>query len=239
MSVSFQDAEQNARVAEAKCSESDLSQSPLEAAINAAELYMKALSLAPTAQEKARLDTKCQEMLRKAESIKAERKRLNGAVEQTQKPTALPPGPTSKRKLTTREEIILLEGSKLNGFVFPPWKGDPSDDEFILKKGEEAFTDAPLLKLSDLQMETFAGWKRPAEAFGRYDFSDATKSLEPTNRYLKKSDLVQDMISDCSVVASLCALSARGEKGHSRVRIRESGLPLLTQPGLFLCFVSL
>ena len=30
-------------------------------------------------------------------------------------------------------------------------------------------------------------------------------------------DLVQDMTSDCSVVASLCVLVARAERGHSKV----------------------
>lgn len=32
-------------------------------------------------------------------------------------------------------------------------------------------------------------------------------------------DLVQDVTSDCSVVASLCALTARVERGHSNVRL--------------------
>lgn len=30
-------------------------------------------------------------------------------------------------------------------------------------------------------------------------------------------DLVQDAATDCSVVASLCALVARGERGHAKV----------------------
>lgn len=30
-------------------------------------------------------------------------------------------------------------------------------------------------------------------------------------------DLVQDAATDCSVVASLCALVARGERGHVKV----------------------
>ena len=33
----------------------------------------------------------------------------------------------------------------------------------------------------------------------------------------QKIDLVQDMTSDCSVVASLCALVARAEHGHVEV----------------------
>ena len=43
-----------------------------------------------------------------------------------------------------------------------------------------------------------------------------------------KVDLVQDMTTDCSVVASLCAGTARAERGHARVGL----LALNTSPGL-------
>lgn len=38
--------------------------------------------------------------------------------------------PVPKRDLTTREQIILLQGSKLYGHVFPPWKAAPPESEF-------------------------------------------------------------------------------------------------------------
>lgn len=44
-----------------------------------------------------------------------------------------------KRALTTREKIILLEGSKLHGFVFPPWTSPPSRSEFELGVGHTLF----------------------------------------------------------------------------------------------------
>lgn len=43
--------------------------------------------------------------------------------------------PKSKRQLTTQERIILLEGSKLNGFKFPPWESPLDDSEFELLPG--------------------------------------------------------------------------------------------------------
>lgn len=43
--------------------------------------------------------------------------------------------PVSKRKLTTREEIIILEGAKLNEFVFPPWNRPPAPLEFVVSDG--------------------------------------------------------------------------------------------------------
>lgn len=40
--------------------------------------------------------------------------------------------PLSDRTLTTREQIILLEASRLHGCRFPPWKGVPDAKEFEL-----------------------------------------------------------------------------------------------------------
>ena len=99
--------------------------------------------------------------------------------------------------LTNREQIILLQSSKLHGCVFPPWKGEPTAQEF---EGD-AFEDPIDLRLSDAQKRVFDGWRRLSAAQVR-----AYGSLNP------HLDLVQDITNDCSVVASLCALSARAER---------------------------
>lgn len=100
----------------------------MEAAIDAAEHYMKALRLAP-ATEKTTLDAKCKDLLTRAEKIKGATDWQSAAWGESRK--GLRP-PTSKRKLTTREEIITLEGAKLNGFKFPPWQRPPAPEEFEL-----------------------------------------------------------------------------------------------------------
>lgn len=64
------------------------------------------------------------------------------------------------------------------------------------------------LGLSPTQLAVFDGWKRPEEILG---------SSIPTMNANQNLDLVQDVASDCSVVASLCASSARAEKGHPAV----------------------
>jgi hypothetical protein len=38
--------------------------------------------------------------------------------------------PVSTRQLSKKEQIILLKASKINGFVFPPWKDPPVSSEF-------------------------------------------------------------------------------------------------------------
>ena len=117
---------------------------------------------------------------------------------------------SSKRSLTTREQIILLESSKLNGNKFPPWE-PPKLSEF---DDTNQFTETGELSLSRMQLEIFDGWKRPAEIA---ESSLPTSDSEPTMQAMRPIDLVQDITNDCSVVASLCAASARLVQGLSDV----------------------
>jgi calpain-7 len=107
--------------------------------------------------------------------------------------------PSSAASLrTTREKIILLQGSKLNGCVFPEWTSDPGVEEFFTP---ERYQDDTNYYFSEAQEEVFAGWQRPL----------STKTPSPPTASIQV-DLVQDLTSDCSVVASLCAGSARAER---------------------------
>ena len=99
--------------------------------------------------------------------------------------------------LTSREKIILLQSAKLHGCVFPPWTTDPADHEF-----QDLFEDGTDFRLADAQGGgVFDRWIRSSEAQIR-----AYGAREP------RLDLVQDVTNDCSVVASLCVLSARAER---------------------------
>ncbi|KAJ5121808.1 Peptidase C2 calpain domain III [Penicillium atrosanguineum] len=178
----------------------------LDAAIDAAEHYMKALRLAP-AEDKKQLDSKCKELLTRAEKIKAAAD-WQSVARQTVPSLRLP---VSKRKLTTREEIIILEGAKLNGFIFPPWERAPLPSEFITSDGQP-FTDAPDLRISELQGDIFAGWRRPLDLL-RARKLDRTPDEQPFVSVTGRTDLVQDVLTDCSVVASLCATTSRSERG--------------------------
>jgi calpain-7 len=48
--------------------------------------------------------------------------------------------PVSTRKRATKEEILLLRASVVNGCKFPPWQKNPSSSEFVLEDGSEPFT---------------------------------------------------------------------------------------------------
>lgn len=144
--------------------------------------------------------------------------------------------PEVRRALTTREKIILLEGSKLHGYVFPPWTSPPSWSEFELGIGANLYLyvhsknsphfldsnpdrDDTELSLSGAQKAIFAGWKRPAQAFPLPCLQQPTlfPNSNPTMMSQGRVDLVQDVTADCSVVASLCAISARAERVQSKV----------------------
>ena len=70
------------------------------------------------------------------------------------------------------------------------------------------------------QLKVFDGWRKPSElltAEGLKADGQKEASIRPTMIPKRTMDLVQDMTSDCSVVASLCAGTARAELGHSKV----------------------
>lgn len=108
---------------------------------------MKALSITQDGTEKNRLRAKCNQSMDIAEAIR-EPESWRAWLEPASRELSSSQGknvvrnliePTSKRKLSTREQIILLESAKLNDSVFPPWKGPPDPSEFQRKEDGELF----------------------------------------------------------------------------------------------------
>lgn len=101
---------------------------------------MNALKIADRPGDRKRLDAKCKELLSKAEEIKQNRSQYPIKYNNPASDSRARLGePLSTRELSTREQIILLEGAKLNGFVFPPWGAAPIPQEFNLIDGDELF----------------------------------------------------------------------------------------------------
>ncbi|OAX80560.1 hypothetical protein ACJ72_05105 [Emergomyces africanus] len=205
-----------ARKAEKDVSAAETQSSALEAAISAVESYLNALKLASSPSEKRRLDAKCDELLRKAEDIKKSKSWSQYLQTSTSRAGPRLREPVSTRNLSNREQIILLEDSKLNGFVFPPWSGVPDPREFELEEDHDLFTDSCDLPLSELQREIFDGWKRPSEILHAGELSDDGNNPNRVMGSMHSIDLVQDVTTDCSVVASLCASISQVERGYSK-----------------------
>lgn len=80
------------------------------------------------------------------------------------------------------------------------------------------------LKLSDAQREIFAGWGRLHEGLGQSPVAGFPSQCgEAVMDSPTEIDLIQDITTDCSVVASLCAGTARALKGHGQVRNEDTG----------------
>ncbi|KAI0127736.1 PALB protein, partial [Xylariales sp. AK1849] len=188
--------EAKAREREAQISRSS-GQEALDHAIAAAELYIKAASTTKNPADKSRFKQKCNDLISLAERLKKAAK-AGDSVSEVEKRLKLP---CLARQLPTSEKNILLRGSRLHGNIFPPWESDPDPDDFI----GDLFSDPSNFPLSKRQEEVFAGWKRPLQLIGAgkdVDDEGFKRSLmEAEDDY----DLVQDITTDCSVVASLCA----------------------------------
>ncbi|KAF5019764.1 hypothetical protein F66182_8201 [Fusarium sp. NRRL 66182] len=100
----------------------------------------------------------------------------------------------------TQAPSVLLRTSRLHGNVFPPWSSEPAEKEFQLASGEKLFIDDATFTLSPRQAATFGGWKRPRDLYNNF-ITDDEIFMDSRSGY----DLVQDVTTDCSVVASLCA----------------------------------
>lgn len=102
-------------------------------AIDASELYMKAIVLAKTPAEKSHLKLKCFEALDRAEEIKKVNQwpvfGLSRDAKDTSKNLVLRT-PISTRELHAREKLIILKSSRLHGSVFPQWTHEPQRDDF-------------------------------------------------------------------------------------------------------------
>ena len=117
--------------------------------------------------------------------------------------------PISSRKLTTRESIVLLESSKLNGSIFPPWAPGSKIDELDIEQ-PMSFLDKTHFTFSEIQQQQFACWERLP-----YVLKARSISIVVDQAKLGFCDLLQDATTDCSVVSSLCAISSRTQQGFS------------------------
>lgn len=101
---------------------------------------MNALRLVNDPVEKRLFDSKCKEYLTLAEKIKKSKdghKKPLPVIPALQLAAVEDREPTSTRTQSNREQIILLENSKLNGFVFPPWSMTAAPDVREFQVGED------------------------------------------------------------------------------------------------------
>ena len=173
---------------------------------------MQAARKASTPAERSRLNRKCSDVIVLAERLKANAKAAAAG--------SRPLVPESTRPLTTAEKTIILRASRLHGNIFPPWESAPDPSVFSGPAPNQdgsgsLFTDPAPFSLSAEQQTIFAGWQRPSEMLSAGEAGDDPEStaVEAT-----EIDLAQDLATDCSVVASLCAAVRHLGPSKSSVR---------------------
>lgn len=201
-------------------------------AIAAADLYMSAYKEIGTRQSgrKTSLRRKFEELVVLAEQLKV------------QKPPQLK---TADNKMTEEEQFILNQSSDLHGNHFQPWGSNPPEGQFAISCGSGLFTyvspcnflqmypdpgdrgrDSAEYVMSELQQSILDGWKRPAVLL-----TASERSRESWEAALMAPagvcDLVQDITTDCSVVASLCAAMKILLLGTSGTPVSHPGVPQL------------
>ncbi|KAI0048831.1 cysteine proteinase [Auriscalpium vulgare] len=171
---------------------------------NAFRLYLKAanaflaLSRATSdARQQAQWRKETAKALERAEKIKAVKSDLT---------------PVMKDRFSDDEQSLILQrNSILNGVAIPPWNkaSESSGDEAVWPWEDPD----GLLKLSPEQADASVVWLRPAEAYTKPSMF---------SRYLEAYHLVQRVVADCSLCASIvvCLL-------HSRKFDSEDALPSL------------
>ncbi|KAI5808774.1 hypothetical protein DFH27DRAFT_509806 [Peziza echinospora] len=218
----------------------------LQAAIHAVSLLMKARAQADLDPgEKRRLTAKAREIMSRAEAIKKKILEQTEAamasvtlddrpIQPSAAPVATTPShqilkvPKCKRPLTVKDKTILLKSSRLSGLAFPPWEADPLPSEF---NTPNMYSDPNgMLQLSDTQKRMLDSWKRPSEIHAN------GPTMMPQNNPI---DLAQDAVTDCSIVASMCAALSRHEKGHQKIGAdviypQKDGIPEISPNGKYM-----
>ncbi|QSS61594.1 cysteine protease PalB, partial [Histoplasma capsulatum] len=90
------------------------------------------------------------------------------------------------------------------------------------------------LPLSELQCEIFNGWKRPADILGAGVANDYGGSHTLVMKNEQPIDLVQDVTTDCSVVASLCATISQVLAIKSYPSEEQTFSPNISQSGKYI-----
>ena len=145
------------------------------------------LSGASAAQTRERLKQMATKVMARAEKIKATHKHLR---------------PVDRDALSQEEQsTILVSSSLINGLRYPIWSGSSSQ---LQPASVATFTQHTQPQLSPIQRRKGALYKRASE--------EAKAQDQGWSKRLQGSDIVQDIVTDCSFVA---ALEAAAE--HDRI----------------------
>ncbi|KAF9987916.1 hypothetical protein BGZ65_001208 [Modicella reniformis] len=196
----------------------------LEFYIRSADLYSQAWKTAPEDYPGRMM---LRQMLEQVLTIATDLKGVNSQSLPNVKSGSIPvhSGPV---KFTLQEIKVLKDTSEVNGIIYIPWS---DDDIGSLFRDKVLFEDPNgKLALSPAQERNFGSWKRASEIMTNPKMVHMVSS----------ANIVQEYVTDCSFVASLC-VSANYERRTKKRLIRaciypkdESGEPCYNPYGQYL-----
>ncbi|KAF9427135.1 calpain 7 [Podila epigama] len=181
---------------------SEQQQGALDYLTDSAELFWQAWKNAPEGSAKEALKKRLDEVMSRAEDVKGVS--VNSIAPQKSRPATKISGPSN---LTPKELQVLKTTMLINNKKYHPWS-DSDVNDLLREKG--LFTDPDgMLPLSDKQISKFGSWKRVSQIM------ENPKMV----CLISSSSIVQDIVTDCSFVASLC-VSAEYERRWKKQLIR-------------------
>ncbi|CAG8478382.1 9192_t:CDS:10 [Ambispora gerdemannii] len=177
-------------------------QEALDLYTSVVEHYIKAIKETRDENLKASLTVKVKGLLDRAENIKGVPMKtvslLN--VQSASAESTCSGCSVSDSKLTATEQEILFKTSHINGKIYYPWLETDLQEQFTYNK---PFLDPEgTMKLSDKQQANFGAWRRPSE------LTETPKMIA----MISSKNIIQDIVTDCSFVASLCVAAAYERK---------------------------
>ncbi|GES73709.1 calpain-7 [Rhizophagus clarus] len=157
------------------------------------EILMKAA--AEGTRDKSELIMFMKKIFERAEDLKGLPTTMSSLQVRSANPGAENSSPICK--LSGIEDAILKKNSIINGKNFPQWPEGPEElnEQFAF---ERPFVDKDVLELSIAQKEKFDSWRRPSEIMNEPELFKMVSSTA----------IKQDVVTDCSFVASLCVSAA-------------------------------
>ncbi|KAG0267423.1 calpain 7 [Mortierella polycephala] len=181
-------------------------QGALDFYTDSADLFWQAWKDAPDGSIKESLKQRLSDVMTRAEDLKGVSASVNATPVMKMKSGSAPviSGPSN---LTLQELQVLRTTMLINNKKYHPWS-DTDVKDLLREKGP--FTDPDgMLPLSDKQISKFGSWKRVSQIM------ENPKMI----CLISSRSIVQDIVTDCSFVASLC-VSASYERHWKKQLIR-------------------
>ncbi|KAF9976702.1 calpain 7 [Actinomortierella ambigua] len=179
-------------------------QGALDFFTKSADLYWQAWKEAPEGAQKDGLKETLNKVMAMAEDIKGIPANTHPLPKSKAGPTIIS-GPSN---LTPQELAVLKKTMVINNKVYHPWSDADVRDLFLSEKGPYVDPDG-MLALSEKQLAKFGAWKRASQ------ICENPKMI----CLISSTSIVQDLVTDCSFVASLC-VSASYERRWKKQLIR-------------------